>query len=146
MSKKDFLSQKQIQLARKVFFSAAHFYKNEKWSDEKNKEVFGPCFSPYGHGHNYTLECYFTGYIDERSGLVINLFDIDKILKRVVQPFDHHHINFEVEAFKHKNPTTENLAVWFFNALKLEMAALPVQLTKVRLSEEEDLWVDYPAV
>ncbi len=137
---------RNIQIARKIYFSSAHFYKNPEWSDEKNREVFGACFNPYGHGHNYTLEAVLEGQPDPVSGLVVNLVDVDRILKSVVAPLDHRHLNFEIGAFQSTIPTTENMAIYLYQQIQDQMGELPVRLMKVRLYEEEGLWVDYPPV
>ncbi len=136
------MNQSPLRLARKVYFSSAHFYKNPEWSDEENKKAFGDCFSEHGHGHNYILEAEFEGSIDPSTGLVVNLVDIDKILKEVVKPMDHKHLNLDHEAFKSKNPTTENIANFLFDEIENSLKSLPVSLTRVRLYEEDDLYVD----
>ena len=74
----------QIELSRKVHFSSGHRYAHPNWTDEKNKEVFGPCFSEHGHGHNYILEAHIRGPVDKDTGMIINLVDLDMALKEVV--------------------------------------------------------------
>ena len=43
-------------LTKVYSFSAAHRLHNEKFSDEENREIFGKCNNPNGHGHDYSLE------------------------------------------------------------------------------------------
>ncbi len=50
-----------VDITRKVRFSASHRYHRDEWSDEKNREVFGACNNPFGHGHNYELEVTLAG-------------------------------------------------------------------------------------
>ena len=137
------ISQKPVQMARKVFFSCAHRYASPLLTEEQNREVFGACFNPYGHGHDYVLEAYFEGSIDPVSGLIVNLVDIDRLLKDVVAPIDHRHLNHEIAYFKDVVPTTENLAAFLFHQVESAAQSMPVKLIKVRLYENEDLWVDY---
>ena len=40
----------------KVYFEAAHRLHNPDKPDEWNREVYGKCNNPHGHGHNYALE------------------------------------------------------------------------------------------
>ena len=48
-------SYRMIYISRQEHFNAAHKLHNPKWSDERNKEVFGPCANTNWHGHNYDL-------------------------------------------------------------------------------------------
>jgi 6-pyruvoyltetrahydropterin/6-carboxytetrahydropterin synthase len=130
------------RLARRVRFSCGHRYHNPNWTEEKNKQVFGSCYSEHGHGHNYILEGFFLGPIDPESGMVMNLAEVDQIMKITVLPLDHHHLNFDVAEFKSQVPTTENIAKYCFEKLD-GLVPEGVELYKVRLYEAEDLWVDY---
>lgn len=110
---------------------------------EKNAEEFGACFTPHGHGHNYILDAYVEGPVDSVTGMVINLRDLDEILKSAVQPLDNHHLNYEVPEFKTTVPTTENIAAYLYGKVKPALSKFSVQLKGVRLFENENLWVDY---
>ena len=134
----------EVRLARKVYFSSAHYYESNSLSPKENEEKFGSCYSEkgHGHGHNYILEAEMQGPLDPISGLVVNLIDVDKVLKSVVSELDHKHLNHEVSHFKDIIPTTENIALYLSKKLKPEIEALKVKLVKLRLYEEEDLWVD----
>ena len=37
-------------------------------SDPENKEIYGKCNNPNGHGHNYTLEVVVAGKPDAKTG------------------------------------------------------------------------------
>lgn len=132
-----------VQLSRKIYFSSAHRYHNPTWSAEKNREIFGPCNNPHGHGHNYELEVTLSGPVDPDTGMVINLTDLDQILKEeIMNPLDHRHLNHEVDYFRENVPTTEAIAIFCWNQID---RALPtsLKLVKVRLHENSDLFVDY---
>ena len=133
------------RMSRRVYFSSAHRYYQVAWSLEKNREEFGKCFSEFGHGHNYILEAYFSGEIETQSGLIVNLIDVDMLLKRVTIELDHQHLNFNHPHFKDLVPTTENIAAYLFNQILCETPKLMVpnlQLYKIKLFEDEDLWVE----
>lgn len=137
----------KTSLARKIQFRCAHLYNQPQMSEEENKNVFGPCFSPHGHGHTYTLEAYFTGPIDPITGMIINLTEVDSLLKETLQLVEDKHLNFEVEYFKSNIPTTENLAHFLVVHLKenINKKLSPhsqIHLERIRLYESEDLWVD----
>lgn len=132
----------KARLARRVHFSSGHRYFSDKLSEEENKKVFGACYSPFGHGHNYILEAYFEGPIDPVTGMVVNLIDVDQILKQVTDPLDHHHLNYDIPYFKDRVPTCENIAEYLYQEVEKKIAGQNIQLFKVRLYESEDLWAD----
>lgn len=131
-----------MQLSRWVEFSSAHFYNQKNWSEQKNREEFGACYTPYGHGHNYRLEILLEGKIDSESGIVVNLIETESYLKQLVQPLDHHHLNFDVDPFKDLVPTTENIALFLWRQIKRDFAKKPYQVLLIRLFEAENLWVE----
>lgn len=133
----------RARLARKVHFSSGHRYFNPQFSEEQNKSIFGSCYSQYGHGHNYVLEAYFEGEIDPQTGMVINLRDVDQWLKEVTSHLDHRHLNEDVPYFKDVIPTTENIAAYLYREIERFAQKSGVELFKVRLYENDDLWVDY---
>ena len=137
-------TQEPVVIARRILFSTAHFYEQKRFSAEQNKAVFGACFTPHGHGHNYTLETFLEGPIDPETGLVINVTELDQIMKSVTSRFDHHHINFDVPEFKDVVPTTENLSAFIFSKLSEELARLhpKLKLNRIRLFETDDLWTE----
>jgi 6-pyruvoyltetrahydropterin/6-carboxytetrahydropterin synthase len=131
-----------VYLTRKAEFSASHYYHNPEFTPEENRNIFGKCNNPHGHGHNYTLEVTVKGQIDPRSGFVVDLKELKEIMNReVVETVDHRFLNKEVQEFRDRIPTTENLAVIIWNWLqpKLKVA----KLHRIRLYETPDLFVDY---
>lgn len=135
-------SQTQTVFVRRVHFSCGHRYANPEFSEEKNRQVFGACYSPHGHGHNYALEAHFTGPIDPQTGMVLNLVQADKLLEQISQQLDHQFLNEDVEHFKTNIPTTENMAVYVFDQLAAQLEP-PVELLRVRLYECEDIWAEH---
>ncbi|MBX3022288.1 MAG: 6-carboxytetrahydropterin synthase [Bdellovibrionales bacterium] len=129
------------RLARRKAFQCLHKYDVKDWSTEKNASVFGACFTPHGHGHNYEMEVYLEGPVDPVTGMILNLIDVDAALDKVVAPLQGKHLNLEIAEFKDKVPTTELLAAYLFERVRAEVHA-PVKLAKLRLYEYEDLWVD----
>jgi 6-pyruvoyltetrahydropterin/6-carboxytetrahydropterin synthase len=129
-------------IARRRQFSTAHLYNQQLFTPQQNLETFGACYSKYGHGHNYTLEIFVEGPIDPENGLVINVNDLDAILKVVCEPFDHKHISFEHPVFKTTVPTTENLTQYFYEQVELALFEQQPQLklNRIRLFETDDLW------
>jgi 6-pyruvoyltetrahydropterin/6-carboxytetrahydropterin synthase len=121
----------------KVYFEAAHRLHNPAQTDEWNREVFGKCNNPHGHGHNYVLEASVRGEVDPESGYLIDMKDLKKVLNEtVVDEVDHRHLNIEVPWLQGLNPTAENLARVFFERVApalpsgIELASLTVHETE----------------
>ena len=108
----------KITICRKSHFNAAHKLYNPVWSKEKNLDVFGRCSYENYHGHNYELIVKFEGEIDQDTGMVMDLSDLKKIIVREVEDvLDHKNLNLDIDYFKDKIPSTENLAVFIWNKL-----------------------------
>jgi 6-pyruvoyltetrahydropterin/6-carboxytetrahydropterin synthase len=131
-------------LTRLTEFEASHRYWNPAFSDGENRRTFGKCVSPYGHGHNYILKVTIGGPIDFRTGMVMNIKELDCILKEVSGEFDHKFVNLDHPAFLHTIPTTENLASYMRNSIeeKLRAELGSCRLVRVRLYEEPTLWAE----
>jgi 6-pyruvoyltetrahydropterin/6-carboxytetrahydropterin synthase len=131
-------------LTRLVEFEASHRYWNPAFSADENHRIFGKCVSPYGHGHNYVLRVTLSGQVDPRTGMVINIKELDRILKDVSYEFDHKFINLDHPAFHDRIPTTENLASYLRDRIEeiLRLEHKPHHLSRLTLYEEPTLWAD----
>ena len=132
-----------VLLTKRIEFAAAHRYLRPEWDDAKNRAVFGPCYNPPAHGHNYMLEVTGSGEVDPKTGMVINLFDLKRVLLLVIEEFDHKNLNLDMPYFKDRIPTSENIArvLW----TKLEPQKSIGTLHAIRLYEDEDLYADVTA-
>jgi len=130
-----------VCLTKRLEFSASHRYHNPAWSQERNRTVFGRCNNPYGHGHNYLLDVTVQGVVETKTGMVVNLYDLKRVLLAVIEEFDHKDLNTDTPVFRGRIPTTENLAVVLWD--RIADKAQDFRLAKIRLFEEEDLFVDY---
>uniref|UniRef100_A0A8D3CCK1 6-pyruvoyl tetrahydrobiopterin synthase n=1 Tax=Scophthalmus maximus TaxID=52904 RepID=A0A8D3CCK1_SCOMX len=85
-------------------------------SDEENKQVYGKCNNPNGHGHNYKVEVTVRGKIDRVTGMVMNLTDLKRCIEDVIMtPLDHKNLDKDVPYFANVVSTTENLAVYIWD-------------------------------
>jgi 6-pyruvoyltetrahydropterin/6-carboxytetrahydropterin synthase len=120
-------------LTRRYWFAASHRLHSDAYSDEQNREVYGKCNNPHGHGHNYALEVTVSGQVDPVSGMICNLVDLDECVQQeVIDKFDHENLNTLPE-FSRLVPTSENLAEQIFHILRRGFRA--AHLEKVRLEE-----------
>ncbi len=98
-------------LSRRYHFAASHRLHADSLSAEQNRQTFGKCNNPYGHGHNYIVEVTFSGPVDPTTGMVTNLADLDTFAHaHLLEPFDHQNLN-TLPLFATVVPTTENLAI-----------------------------------
>ena len=133
----------KVAVFRKAHFNAAHRLHNPKWTDEKNRAVFGLCNNPNYHGHNYELEVQITGEIDPETGYVYDLGKLSDIIKTQVENrFDHKNLNLDCAEFKDLNPTAENIVVVIWQILRGQIEEN--YDIKVRLYETPRNFVEYP--
>lgn len=133
-----------ILLARTIHFNAGRSLWRKDWSPEKNRVVYGD-ESPHGYGHNFTLDVAVEGPIDPESSMVVNLTDLDRVLKEEVDaPLDHRNLNRDVAEFATVPPTAENLAVWIWRrvAARIEGEGWPCRLAQLRLRLTPDFAVE----
>jgi len=132
-----------VLLTKRIEFAAAHRYIKPEWDEAKNRAVFGPCYNPPAHGHNYLLEVTVGGDVDPKTGMVINLFDLKRVLLGVIEEFDHKNLNLDMPYFRSQVPTSENLArvLWTKLAAQKDIGTLQ----SVRLYEDEDLYSEVTA-
>src|SRR5215472_381151 len=120
-------------LTRRYRFSASHRLHSPVFSDVENQAIYGKCNNPHGHGHNYSLEVTISGPVDQRSGMICNLVDLDRFVEReVVDRFDLSDLNHAAE-FGASVPTTENLCTTIYEIVQRGFKL--AHLEKVRLEE-----------
>ncbi|GMV50896.1 6-pyruvoyl tetrahydropterin synthase [Nitrospirales bacterium NOB] len=132
-----------VLLTKRIEFAASHRYHRPEWSDAKNRATFGACNNEPGHGHNYMLEVTVAGDVDQRTGMVVNLFDLKQVLLQVLEEFDHKHLNLDLPYFARQIPTSENLARVLWD--KLDAQRDIGTLRRICLYEDEDLCADLTA-
>lgn len=102
-------------------------------SAEENQATYGKCNNPHGHGHNYALEVTVSGSVDQSTGMICNLVDLDQCVKREVLSRYHLENLNTLQEFAKTVPTTENLCIEIFEILQRTFAH--AHLDKVRLEE-----------
>ena len=50
-----------MRVTRRYRFAASHRLHAASLCDEENRELYGKCNNPYGHGHNYVVEVSVAG-------------------------------------------------------------------------------------
>lgn len=73
------------------------------------------------HGHSFEIEVQLRGPIDSELGWVCDFADVSAAFAPVFEQLDHRYLN-DVPGLE--NPTSENLAVWIWNALRPRLPLL----------------------
>lgn len=153
-----------VHLTRRYRISAAHRLHNENLSAEENARLYGKCNNPRGHGHDYALEVTVAGEVNPRTGMVMDIGLLDRLVEReVLERFDHKHLNLDVDNFSERVPTTENLCLEIYRLLApnfpvwsvtpenepddtgREDSAAGARLLRVRIEETPRNFIEYEA-
>ncbi len=111
----------EASICYKTHFNAAFRHYNPHWSKEKNLEIFGSSSleRPNFQGHNYNLEVFLKGAVDETSGNVYDRQRLAQMVKREIEErYDHKNLYEDVEDFKHTVPTPEMMAFRIWQILR----------------------------
>ena len=128
-------------LTKQFKFCAAHKYWNDKWDKDKNYQVFGDDIKV--HGHNYILDVTIKGEINPDSGFIVDIQDIKSIVsENVIDILDHSQIEKDIEWFKGKQPSTENLVLFIWEQISSKIKK-PATLHKIKLRETPTIFTEY---
>ena len=121
---------------RRYVISASHRLHTDALTPEQNRDAYGKCNNPHGHGHNYVIEVLVGGEIDPETGMVVDLGDLDfAVQTKVIGRLDHSNLNLD-PLFVNRVPTTENLCNEIFTLLSDALSS--VELEHVRVEETEN--------
>jgi 6-pyruvoyltetrahydropterin/6-carboxytetrahydropterin synthase len=123
----------KAHLTRRYRFSASHRLHSTEMSADENRVTYGKCNNPHGHGHNYALEVTVSGQVDQSTGMICNLVDLDGLVEREVLSRYHLENLNTLQEFAQQVPTTENLSVEIFKIL--QRGFYHAHLEGVRLEE-----------
>jgi 6-pyruvoyltetrahydropterin/6-carboxytetrahydropterin synthase len=123
-----------VRVGRRYVFPAAHSLHTSKLSDAQNRELYGKCNNPFGHGHNYEVVVVVSGTVDAVTGRAVDLARLDELAEeQFLRQFRYRDLNVELPFI----PTTENLAFEIERRLR---AAWPEDfpvLDKIRILETD---------
>ena len=127
-------AQNMVSVTESFEFAASHRLYCPSMSEEENRALFGKCANPNGHGHNYVVEVTVRGTPDATTGRVGDIQEMESIVKeRVVDRFDHKHLNLDCPEFAELNPSVENITTVIWKLLDRRFE--PARLAKVRVWE-----------
>lgn len=129
-----------VRLTRRAYFSSGHRYWLGNLTPAENQALFGKWASPYNHGHNYVLDVCIAGEADAVTGMVFNLAELKVLIERtVLSKLDQKSINDEVEDFRDRAPSLENLVKFIRDQLLAVLSGHT--LCALKLEESPLLWV-----
>lgn len=111
-------------------FSAAHLL----------AEIGGKCEEL--HGHNFKVEVTVGASRLTDEGILIDFRLVKKWLKEIIGRMDHQHLN-ELPFFMGKNPSSENIAYYVFQEMKIRVIEADVRVLQVKVWESESSAVTY---
>ena len=130
----------KAHLSRRYHLSASHRLHSEAYDAERNREIFGKCNNPHGHGHNYTVQVTVSGEVDPETGMVCNLADLDAFAQtNLIERFDYMNLN-TLDCFQESVSTTENLSMAIYRIFRNFTAA---HLERVHVEETSNNSFDY---
>ncbi len=73
------------------------------------------------HGHSFKIKITLRGELDAQLGWVMDFDTVDAVSQRIHAQLDHRYLN---DIANLHNPTSENLAVWLWQALHTDLPTL----------------------
>jgi 6-pyruvoyltetrahydropterin/6-carboxytetrahydropterin synthase len=140
-----------VYFSEKFEFAATHKLWNDSFSDEQNREVFGKCANPSGHGHNYLVEVMVKvpagpqadmGKTPNENLAAFRIGRFEGIVDaHLMQLLDHKNLNVDVPEFGQRIATVENLAVFAWQRLAGQFD--PAELDCVTVWESDRTYCSY---
>ena len=133
-----------VHITRRERFSAAHKLWISEWDEETNYEVFGKCANPNWHGHNYQLFVTIKGEVNPETGFVVDLRLVSELINdKIISKLDHKNVNLDVDFMTGKMTSTENIAIAIWDEIKDDIRTMGGELSKIKLQETENNYVEY---
>jgi|ERR1017187_204499 6-pyruvoyltetrahydropterin/6-carboxytetrahydropterin synthase len=127
-------------LSRRYRLSASHRLHSDTFTADENRAVYGKCNNPHGHGHNYVVEVTVGGPVNETTGMVCDLGELDAFARtNLLNRFNLMNLN-TLEAFRDVVSTTENFTIEVYRIF----GAFPgAKITRVRIEETSNNSFEY---
>ena len=129
-----------LTVSKRLEFSASRRLFVKDWSEAQNLAAFGPETSAqYGTGRNYVVYFVFSGAVDPKTGMLMNISEIKERVGQVLRDgFDHKFLNEDNPAFAKVPPTAENVARELFADAVPLFKDGKARLVACHLSESEE--------
>jgi 6-pyruvoyltetrahydropterin/6-carboxytetrahydropterin synthase len=94
------------------------------------------------HGHNWKVEVSVAARQLNKEGVVIDFQLLKKKLEKILKSLDHTFLN-DLPYFSKREPSSENIAKYIFDRLKVELKGHPAVLKEVTAWESETSSASY---
>ena len=98
------------------------------------REYDGPCEAL--HGHNWKVAVWVESQELDRLGMVIDFKVLKDEVNQLIQRLDHTYLN-DIAPFDTVNPSSENIACYLFQELKVKINDERKRVSEVRVWESE---------
>ena len=119
-----------LELKVTEHFDSAHYL----------REYPGKCKNV--HGHTWYVDVVIKGKHLDNTGILIDFSDLKELVRNLIKPYDHQLLN-EIAPFDTVNPSSENLAKYFYYELKKILSDKPISLVRVTVSESPTTAASY---
>jgi 6-pyruvoyltetrahydropterin/6-carboxytetrahydropterin synthase len=100
----------------------------------------GDCEKP--HGHNWKVEVTVRATALDQYGMGIDFKVLKKIVNAIVDQLDHHDLN-TLPYFQDKNPSSEHIARFIYDGVKLQLTSDKYSLYSVTVLETDTQGLTY---
>jgi 6-pyruvoyltetrahydropterin/6-carboxytetrahydropterin synthase len=94
------------------------------------------------HGHSWKVEAKFKCAVLDSEDIAVDYVEAEQALRSLAAKLDHRYIN-EIPPFDRINPTSENIARWFFGELDKPEIRRSAKLAEVTVWEGPGAYVTY---
>ena len=110
---------------RRYRVSTSHRLHAPCLDEQQNRDTYGKCNNPFGHGHNYFIEITVAGPIDLETGFVVDMPKLDALAQReLIDRFDAQHMNADPVFAGDFVPSTENFSIEVERVFRREVPLL----------------------
>jgi 6-pyruvoyltetrahydropterin/6-carboxytetrahydropterin synthase len=146
---------KTVVLRQRFDFAAAHRLHVDGLSDAENRELFGKCNNPSGHGHNYQVEPAVAAPLpvsgrERGAAMPFTMRDLERLTdEAIIAPFDHTNLNLDPPDFSRAgvNPSVEHIARVCYERLgaAIDATGTGARLLEVTVWETDRTRCTYPS-
>ena len=89
------------------------------------------------HGHNWRIDVCLEGEALDDAGILMDFGEVKRHLSRIMDKLDHQFLN-ELDHFRERTPSSENIAYFVARELQASIAGRPVRVASVTAWESEN--------
>src|SRR3984893_6950956 len=129
-----------LTVSKRLDFSASRRLFVPRWTESENLVAVGPeTAARHGVGRNYRAYFVFSGPVVAKTGMLINISEIQERSGQAVRErYEHKFLNEDNESFKDVPPTAENIAGQLYMDVTPAFTDVDAQLVACHLRESPE--------